>query len=179
MIDQTTMNAVPVAAHFFLRRLPLFPLHFALRRMARSVGRRRPGLFDRLGAHADKLFLVDPTDLPFVLRFHPRPTWPTIEPRRRERAGAWDARIAGSLGALAGMIQGNVDGDALFFSRDIIVEGDIEAVLALRNALDDAEIDLIAEAAALLGPAGGTIRQVAHRFLPPAARLLNRAGFYR
>lgn len=37
------------------------------------------------------------------------------------------------------MIDGSLDGDALFFSRDLRVTGDTEAVVALRNALDDFE----------------------------------------
>ena len=47
------------------------------------------------------------------------------------------ARIAGDLAALLGMVHGAFDGDALFFSRDLTVSGDTEAVVALRNALDD------------------------------------------
>jgi predicted lipid carrier protein YhbT len=42
---------------------------------------------------------------------------------------------------LLGMIDGTYDGDALFFSRDLTIEGDTEAVLALRNALENAEFD--------------------------------------
>lgn len=53
-----------------------------------------------------------------------------------------------------GLIDGSYDGDALFFSRDLVVEGDIEAVIALRNAIDDAGVDLVADTAALLGPLG-------------------------
>ncbi len=37
------------------------------------------------------------------------------------------------------MIDGSLDGDALFFSRALRVTGDTEAVVALRNALDDFE----------------------------------------
>ena len=51
-----------------------------------------------------------------------------------------------------GLVDGSYDGDALFFSRDLVVEGDVEAVLALRNAIDDAGIDLVADTAALFGP---------------------------
>jgi predicted lipid carrier protein YhbT len=65
-----------------------------------------------------------------------------------------DATISGSLRALMGMADGSYDGDALFFSRTIVVEGDIEAVLALRNAVDDAGVDVLRESAAVLGPLG-------------------------
>lgn len=53
---------------------------------------------------------------------------------------------------LIGLIDGSYDGDALFFSRDLVVEGDVEAVLALRNAIDDAGVDLVTDTAAMLGP---------------------------
>jgi predicted lipid carrier protein YhbT len=52
------------------------------------------------------------------------------------------------------MADGSYDGDALFFSRTIVVEGDLEAVLALRNAVDDAGVNVLHEGAALLGPLG-------------------------
>lgn len=55
------------------------------------------------------------------------------------------------------MVHGALDGDALFFSRDILIEGDTEAVLALRNAVDDAEIDLAGEIAAVTRT-GGALR---------------------
>ena len=47
------------------------------------------------------------------------------------------------------MIDGSLDGDALFFSRDLRVSGDTEAVVALRNALDDLQgsaLDSVLEA---------------------------------
>jgi predicted lipid carrier protein YhbT len=73
------------------------------------------------------------------------------------------------------MIHGAYDGDALFFSRDIVVAGDTEAVLALRNALDDAELDLGAEIMAVLGPAGAVTERLAAPILPVFSRL---TGFY-
>jgi len=38
------------------------------------------------------------------------------------------------------LLEGRADGDALFFSRTLTVEGDMEAVVALRNAIDGSEI---------------------------------------
>ncbi|MCR4265246.1 SCP2 domain-containing protein [Nitratireductor sp. ZSWI3] len=171
MSDAPAFPAVPVMLRLFLTPLPLPLLGLVLQRLAESVARRRPQLFARLGAHGGKAFLIDPTDVPFVFRLSPRSDGPTIEPLRRRDQGAWDARIAGPLGALLAMVHGEVDGDALFFSRDIVIEGDTEAVLALRNALDDAELDLLAEAAAVLGPAGDRMESLARRLTPLASRL--------
>lgn len=171
MHDATTVPLAPAPLALLLRPLPLSPLGLVLQRLAESTRERHPRLFLRLEEHAAKTFLVDPTDLPFVFRLRPRADRPTIEPRRRSHAGPWDARIAGPLAALIGMIHGAYDGDALFFSRDIVIEGDTEAVLALRNALDDAEVDLLAETAAALGPLGPALERAAAVLLPSLSRL--------
>lgn len=171
MNDTTAFAPLPAGVRLFLLPLPLPPLGLLLQRIAKSVGRRQPGLFCRLGDHGEKVFLLDPTDLPFVFRLEPRRDRPHIEPRRRETAGRWDARIAGTLGALLGLVHGAVDGDALFFSRDIVIEGDTEAVLALRNALDDAELDLLADAASTFGPAGTSVERIARHLVPMASRV--------
>jgi O2-independent ubiquinone biosynthesis accessory factor UbiT len=171
MRHTTFVPVVPSALELLLRPLPLFPLRLALQQVAESLGRRRPSLFARLDSHAEKVFLIDPTDLPFVFLLKPSPARPAIEPRRRQEADHWDARIAGPLAALIGMVHGAFDGDALFFSRDIVIEGDTEAVLALRNALDDAEIDLTTEIAAAFGPVGSALEPIARRVLPAMSRL--------
>ncbi len=141
-----------------------------MQRVAENLGRRHAGLFARLDIHAEKVFLLDPTDLPFIFRLSPRPDRPMIEPLRRGQTCRWDARISGPLAALVGMVHGAYDGDALFFSRDIVIEGDTEAVVALRNALDDAAIDLPTEIAAAFGPAAPAVERAAHRILPVMAR---------
>ena len=135
-----------------LRFAPLAPLSLAGARLVKNLARRHPSLIARLGEQADKIFLIDPTDLPFAFRLAPNLDAPRLEAIRRDEAGHWDARIGGPLAALLGLVHGVYDGDALFFSRDLVIEGDTEAVLALRNAIDNEEIDLAAEAAALFGP---------------------------
>ncbi|WP_034492547.1 ubiquinone anaerobic biosynthesis accessory factor UbiT [Afifella pfennigii] len=171
MQPATDIVAVPAPVRLFLRPLPLFPLRLVLERMVAGLIRRRPGLFSRLDEHAQKTFLIDPTDLPFAFRLKPRPERPSVEPVRRGDGGLHDARVAGPLGALMGMIHGAFDGDALFFSRDIVIEGDTEAVLALRNALDDAEIDLMEEAAAAFGPFRPAVEPLMKRAMPIAERV--------
>ena len=68
-------------------------------------------------------------------------------------------------------LHGALDGDALFFSGDIAFEGDTEAILALRNAIDDAEIDLATEIAAIFGPLSSLVERSAHGILPIVERL--------
>jgi O2-independent ubiquinone biosynthesis accessory factor UbiT len=153
-----TIPQLPPALRILARPLPLPVLALVMNRLARQMVQRHPSLFARLGEHTTKCFQIDPVDLPFVFHVFPMPDAPRITLHRRGRAGSWDGRIAGSLAALIGMIHGAYDGDALFFSRDIVLEGDTAAVLALRNAIDDSELDLFEEFLAALGPLGRFVK---------------------
>lgn len=142
-----------------MRPLPLRPLGLALSHFSRCVSDAHPGMLRRLGAYAQRSVLIDPTDLPFTLRMDPS-AGPRITAHRRGQAPAADARIAGPVAAMIGMLHGQYDGDALFFSRDLTIEGDTEVVLALRNALDDAELDLSEELAQQSGPLAAPLRRL-------------------
>jgi len=51
-------------------------------------------------------------------------------------------------------IDADLDGDALFFSRALVIEGNTEAVVSLRNALDDIDGSVAERVAAMFGPPG-------------------------
>ena len=152
LMSNVRIPQFPAAGAIALRFAPLWPLSLVGARLATRLAERHPALFSRLGEQAMKVFLIDPTDLPFVFVLKPRPARPSLFALRRDEAVVWNARIAGPLAALIGLVHGAYDGDALFFSRDLSIEGDTEAVVALRNAIDNEELDLVREAAALLGP---------------------------
>jgi len=148
----------PAALAYPLRAMPLAPLSVSLTAYSRKAAKSHPGLFRRLGEYSHTKFVLDPTDLPFVICLDPNGGTPRVTVTRRPGAGA--ARIAGSLAALLGLVHGAFDGDALFFSRDLVVEGDTAAALALRNAVDDAELDLSREISDLSGPLAGPMQRV-------------------
>ncbi|WP_347309634.1 ubiquinone anaerobic biosynthesis accessory factor UbiT [Defluviimonas sp. SAOS-178_SWC] len=137
--------------------LPLPPLSLFLSALTRRMAKAHPAMTRRLGDYAGHRFLIDPIDLPWLLLLHPEAAVMTAH--RRARPPAHDARIAGPISAFLAMMHGAEDGDALFFSRDLTVEGDTAAVLALRNAIDDAELDLAEELAALSGPLALPLRR--------------------
>ena len=139
----------PVLARIFAP-LPLLPLSLSLTAYSKRVANKHPGLFRRLGEHDHARYILDPTDLPFVICLEPKGGTPRVFAIRGSAEG--DARIAGPLAALLGLVHGAFDGDALFFSRDLVIEGDTAAALALRNAVDDAELDISEEIAAMSGP---------------------------
>ena len=136
---QVSARSLKDLPFFLLAPLPLFPLQPVLQRLVGSVARRRPEFFERLGHHKDKRYLITPTNLPFDFLLCPNPAKPTLKACRRAHRPAYDARISGTFLTLLDMVDGRLDGDALFFSRDLVIEGDVEAVVVLRNALDDLE----------------------------------------
>jgi predicted lipid carrier protein YhbT len=135
-----------------LRFLPLPLLQPILTLIGTQVAKNRPDVFQRLGPHAQKSFVIDPTDLPFVLELKPRPEAPSLTAWRRGEAPKGHSRIAGSFLDLFDLIDGSLDGDALFFSRKLRVTGDTEAVVALRNALDDVDGGVVESITKAFGP---------------------------
>jgi predicted lipid carrier protein YhbT len=149
----------PAALARILRVVPLAPLSLSLTACCRQIGKRHPGLFRRLGDYSRARFVLNPVDLPIILCLAPNGGAPTVRALRGDCEG--ETRISGPLAALLGLVHGVYDGDALFFSRDLVIEGDTGAALALRNAVDDAELDLSQEIAAVSGPFGRFILQTA------------------
>jgi predicted lipid carrier protein YhbT len=130
--------------------------------VAKGIRDRRAGILDRVGQHADAAIAIVPSDLPLVFRIQASAPDPVAVLRARD-AYRWDARVTAPFFNLLAMLHGVQDGDALFFSRDLVIEGDMSAVLAFRNALDAEELDLTDELLALVGlkgPAGKFLKRV-------------------
>lgn len=119
--------------------------------------RQHPNLFDRLGEHAHKSFRFTPADL--NLTFLILPARRSIAVSRKSTGLRADASATGPLVTLLALLEGRIDGDAMFFSRSLSIAGDMEAMLALRNALDDSGFDLPRD----LGMAAGPFAQAATR----------------
>lgn len=145
---------------FVLRPAPKAPLRLAASLAMAAMARRHRAVFERLDGLENPDFLIEPADLPvrFLLSValpSPRLTVlaedeaPDLEPA---------ATIRGPMPMLIDLLEGRIDGDALFFSRALAVEGDTAAVVALRNAVDGAEISLVEDVLAPLGPLGAPAR---------------------
>lgn len=130
-----------------------------LTRLGRVMVGRHPGMIARLGPEAGKRLLLEAEGLPALILLQADPLSLRLYPHHR--APESDAQIRGSLAAFLSMLHGESDGDALFFSGELSISGDTSAVLALRNALDDAEIDLAAEFAALARAPEALVRRLA------------------
>jgi predicted lipid carrier protein YhbT len=126
--------------------------------------RQHPNLFDRLGSHAEKSFRFTPADL--NLSFLIVPAQRRITVSRKSANMAADASASGPLLTLLALLEGRIDGDAMFFARSLSIAGDMEAMLALRNALDDSGFDLPRD----LGKAAGPFAHIATRLAETVRR---------
>ncbi len=143
------------------------------------ISRRHPGLFDRLAGLAESTFLIDAIDLPFgfVLRPSPPPSLEAVAKDRQTETPT--ATIRGPLLTLIRLLEGKLDGDALFFSRDLVVEGDTEAVVTLRNAIDGAGIDLLDDLLSVSGPLAWPVERITGGAVAIFARMNRDLGILR
>lgn len=138
--------------------LPLFALQPLLGRIVTTVAQRHPGLFARLGDSCKKRFLIDPSNLSFFLLLQPDADKPQLTAYKRGENIEHDVYISGTFLTLLRMIDSQTDSDALFFNRDLTITGPTEAVVALRNALDDMDTTLADDVAASFGPLSRPVR---------------------
>ncbi|MBP2314259.1 ubiquinone anaerobic biosynthesis accessory factor UbiT [Azospirillum soli] len=149
-------------------------------RLFRILADRHPRAFAALVELPDARLLIDPVDAPAALLLR---VGPQLALRVSERDAQADATVRGPCGRLLDLLEGRIDGDALFFRRELTIEGDTALILALRNTLDGEEMDLFADVATAAGPlrhalpvarrnAGRVLRllDTAHRLAPPPLR---------
>jgi predicted lipid carrier protein YhbT len=157
-----------------------------LARLLRLLAERHPRAFEALREMADARVLIEPVDAPVALlmRVGPELSLHAL-PRGADGVGeAADAVVRGPYARLLDLLEGRIDGDALFFRRELSISGDTALILALRNTLDgEEEMDLVADAASIAGPlaralpvlrrnAGPVLDRIeaARRLLPPPLR---------
>jgi len=138
-----------------MRPLPYSLLQPAFNKAITQMHRNHPDVFDRLVPLASPRFLIDPIDLPFSFIMDTSVQTPALEIIDTDNEQDYldiKASIRGPLLHLIELLEGRIDGDALFFSRDLVIEGDTEAVLGLRNAVDGADINVHEDLLQIFGP---------------------------
>jgi len=134
--------------------VPRFMLQPVLHMVVHRVARENPDMFGRLGPWRSSQFLIDPVELPFALLLRPDPDRLMLRAVSRRAPGEHVARISGRFFDLLQLVDAGADGDALFFARGLEVTGNTEAVVCLRNALDDVEGSIAESVADMFGPPG-------------------------
>jgi predicted lipid carrier protein YhbT len=154
MPDDSGRGVVPGFVQTLVRPLPRLPLSIALTHIVRRLAVRRPEAFERLADYDSLALLIDPSDLPFGFRVLLAGERSRVDVVADTAVCDVAARVRAPLLVLMGLLDGTYDADALFFSRDLTIEGDTEAVLAVRNAIEEAELT----PAELLGLGGAPAR---------------------
>ena len=143
--------------------LPIFVTQPLLDLVLHRIMRRRTGLFARMGARAGAVFLIDITDLPIFFVLKADPQHPVMEAWSRRHLPSHDARIKGAFSTMFRLLDGQLDGDAVFFSRELVITGDTEAVVCLANSLDDVDGSIGEDLLALIPPPlRHTVRRIGH-----------------
>lgn len=144
-IGAAAVRLATAAAARALSITPLAVTQVHLDLVVTRLMRRHPEIVRRLGWLEERRALILPSDLPvaFLARCTSERLRMTVA--RKNRPPEADATISGPIAAIIDMATGEDDGDALFFSRVVKIEGDTEVAVALRNAIDNAGIDLLTE----------------------------------
>ncbi|GLS32270.1 Predicted lipid carrier protein YhbT, contains SCP2 domain [Mesorhizobium albiziae] len=154
MVERTKAGELPAFIRVLFPTVAALPFGLLLTRSVRVLAARQPRLFERLAEHRSACFFVDPTDLAFAFTVVPDGERSLVRIVGKAETSTASVVIRGPLLMLLGLLDGTLDGDALFFHRVISVSGRTEAVVALRNAIEDAEL----RPADLLGLHGAVAR---------------------
>lgn len=128
--------------------------------LAKRLMERHSDIFERLAPLGPRTFMIDVTDLPWLFHLTIAHGNGEIIVLRKSDPTQANATIHAPLKVLFGLLDGSVDGDAMFFTRDMRFEGDTEAVVALRNALDGADIDFASDVSSAFGPLSGSAQTI-------------------
>ncbi|RUM95177.1 lipid carrier [Pseudaminobacter arsenicus] len=140
MADQPREGELPTFVRVLFPPVAIAPAGLLLTHCVRTLARRQPNLFDRLGEWRSARYLVAPSDLAFAFIVVPDGEKSIVHVVGKNSPGSVDVAITGPLLTLLGLLDGTLDGDALFFHRIISISGRTEAILALRNTIEDAEL---------------------------------------
>jgi len=143
--------------------LPLFLLQPILAHVVARIARLYPEILERLGPHQRATFIIDPVNMPFALALRPEPGNLMFRAVSRSELPKYDARIAGRFLDLLRLVDSGEDGDAMFFSRGLEISGNVDAVVTLRNALDNVDGSIAESVAGMFGPPGRLALNVLRR----------------
>jgi O2-independent ubiquinone biosynthesis accessory factor UbiT len=142
-----------------MRTVPASVLQRMIDALMQRMRRRHSRLFENLGRLGAAIVRIEPIDVPHRFRLAYGDGEVSLVVADCEDR-ACSACIKGNLDALLNMLEGRIDGDKLFFSRDIEISGDTGVIVALRNTLDREVIDLLDDVTSLFGPFARPAREM-------------------
>ncbi len=144
----TNLNLTLLLAQF-LPLCPMFLLQKFLDKAINQMLNKHPRVFNKIDQLNYK-FLIDAYDLPINFYLVPSTTTPILKAIYKNEKVKVDATIKGSLVNLLKMFEGKLDGDAAFFSKEIIIEGSTSASVALRNAIDGEDMNIVDDLSSII-----------------------------
>ena len=140
-----------------LLAMPTSLLRPGLALLMGAMQRQHAPLFRRLTSLAPATILFDPVDTPhcFLLTIGRHRVRMDVAARNQTAS----ARISGTLAVLIQLLEGRIDSDTLFFSRDVSVRGDTAVAVGFRNTLDGEPISLLGDALQVAGPLAAPARR--------------------
>ena len=134
-MSATTVRRLPAPIRAVGKRLPRLPASIAFATALNLTLRRKfpADVLDRLEGHSFAI-VVEDAGMELIFRVRGRrfvPVANAAEPVLRFRAVAWD---------YASLAAREADPDTLFFNRRLVVEGDTEIALLVKNTLDTIDI---------------------------------------
>ncbi len=140
--------------------LPKSLLQLSAKKLTNQISILHPGLVERLVDANGKRFFIVLSDTNFNALLNIDGGKISCQLIEKDIKFDSDVTIYGSSEVLLALLEGRCDGDALFFSRKLTVEGDTEALLILRNALDNEQILLREMVCSLFEPLSGVASHI-------------------
>jgi len=119
-----------------------------LNSVANKIYRNHPSMAERLQPIINSSFFVKITNLPFNVFFTIEEKGVAVKALHNSEQPTADLTISSDLTSLVNIFEGDEDGDKLFFSRKLQINGNSEALVTLRNAIDSQDINIVEEISA-------------------------------
>lgn len=118
-------------------------LQNAINRLTKLFIQKHPKVITKMAEYTPARLVLIPSDMPFC--FFVEFTKDNMQINIIDQ-NAFDGKnltcITASLELFIKMLEGNLDGDALFFSRQLTVAGDTTIIVALRNILEAENVNI-------------------------------------
>lgn len=140
MPNQSSSLNLPPLVSSLIAPLPKSPMEMLLSAFTKRLVARRPELLRRLGAVVKVPIAIVPDDMPHAFLLSLDNEKSSVSICEKTEISDAQAVVRAPFLVLLGLLDGTYDGDALFFARDLRIEGKTEYVLALRNTLEEADL---------------------------------------
>jgi predicted lipid carrier protein YhbT len=155
---------------YAVNKLPLILVQKFLQKAINTMQQQHPSVFEKL-ANDNLDFIIDATDLPFA--FYLNPSKVELKAFYRGEITNTSATIKGKLIDLLMLFEGEKDGDAMFFSKELVIEGSTAAIVNLRNTIDGEDMNIIDDLSNIVAPYNEIFKKTSHLVIKAHNKLQN------